>query len=215
MQYVQSVMESDGVQALVNENDAIINDIVNKTMSSIVTENISIARSNVEFFIAENDILETYEDISTWANEDVQEYMEAISMVLSDSGLTQEDKIAIISNPDQFIVEAEIDEKEAEAFRKETMANRKAKAAKPSTQVKDRTGSGQGGTNASQKTTGKLRNGKDTSVRGRLRRAGAAIVGAGKKVAGKVRDAYYNVKGHMAMKKRGLKSKVIKGFQGS
>nr|MBC8427553.1 hypothetical protein [Pseudomonadota bacterium] len=103
MQYLKSVMEAKGVQTLVNENDAIINNLVNQTITDITTENITIVRDNLEQFIVEGDLLETYEDISTWASEDVQYYMEAISEVLADQELTQEQKVAIISNPDQFL----------------------------------------------------------------------------------------------------------------
>jgi hypothetical protein len=96
MQYLKNVMESEGVQTLVNEHDELINVTINNTIKSIVDENINIAKINLDSFVTEGDLLETYEDISTWASNDVQEYLEAVSEVLSDNELTQEDKLEIL-----------------------------------------------------------------------------------------------------------------------
>jgi hypothetical protein len=96
MQYLKNVMESEGVQTLVNENDKLINDTIDSTISSIIEANINIAKDNLDSFVVEGDLLDTYEDISIWANEDLQEYMETVSMILSDKELTQEQKLEIL-----------------------------------------------------------------------------------------------------------------------
>jgi hypothetical protein len=97
MQYLNTVIESQNIRSFISEqcNQKII-DIVGSTITSITNENILISNNSLDCFITEGDILSTYDNIRSWSSSDMVEYMEAVSTLISNNLITEDQKIELL-----------------------------------------------------------------------------------------------------------------------
>jgi hypothetical protein len=96
MRYIKGIVSNENVQELIVSTEGIIEEVVSVVTPRLLTAN-SVAVKNSLSTFAEGDLLETFENIRSFAENDMATFIGCIADVLSDTVLTNEDKVAVIN----------------------------------------------------------------------------------------------------------------------
>jgi hypothetical protein len=103
MQLVQEVMSNGNVQKLVTTNEELINTVIEKYSSIIIRENIEIVKSS-HIILESTDLDEIHNNISNFMTNDLTEFLETVSLVVSDQDLTLDEKKDCLFNIEEGVM---------------------------------------------------------------------------------------------------------------
>ena len=96
MRLVKGIVSNNSVQEFIVSNESIINDVINVVTPKLLVTDSMIVKENLNSFVT-GDLVDTFETISAFAQEDMTTFIGAISDVLADTQLSVEAKIGIIN----------------------------------------------------------------------------------------------------------------------
>lgn len=96
MRYTQGVVSAPAVQELIVTSEQVINDVVKLVTPRLVSADTRLVRRSLGDFV-EGDIVDTYENIAFFAQQDMLAFLEGVTSVLSDNVLSMETKIDILN----------------------------------------------------------------------------------------------------------------------
>ena len=91
MKYLQAVMEQEQIGDLISNDDNIIAQIVEKYIPIIINYNSELIKEELVYF-TEDSLVDTYDNISSFVREDIEYFLESVSLLYSDKVLIDEDK---------------------------------------------------------------------------------------------------------------------------
>jgi hypothetical protein len=142
MYYVKNVVTQESVQDLILSNEELVNNIITNYVPVSNIHNGLFVNENLGSFTDE-DVLTTYENIADFAEQDMVQFIEAISGIMGDQELTEEAKIECLA----YVLSDEDEELSEEAFYDGAVAGAK----KMGTAVADKYASVTGGQTSAMK----------------------------------------------------------------
>ncbi len=96
MSLIKAVTQESDIRDMISTNEELINSAINNNMNLITRLNANIIKENLQKFVVQNNILSTYENISNAVSADIVLFIEAASLVLADTTLSNADKVTIL-----------------------------------------------------------------------------------------------------------------------
>jgi len=96
MRYVKGIVSNSNVQELIVSNESIIGEVINVVTPRLLVANSKVVKGSLGMFI-EGDLLDTFENIRAFAEDDMSIFIGCIADVIADQHLNNEEKIKVIN----------------------------------------------------------------------------------------------------------------------
>jgi len=105
VKYIKTILENESARTLVENKDEFVTSVLEDSIPFIQSYDTGVITANLEAFMDSDNIGMIHQEISEVVNEDVNEFLEAISMVAADVELSDEEKTAVVESAYAEIVE--------------------------------------------------------------------------------------------------------------